>query len=306
MDLRHLRCFIALAEELHFTRAAERLHIEQSPLSRAIKELELDLGIQLFYRNHRRTQLTPAGSSFKQQLPRVFTALEQACASARAAAEGFVGVLRIAIADSVASSNLALALASCRENAPEIEIRLSAASLAEQHKGLLEDIYDVGLVQSDDTGYGLIAEPIWIEPIVAVLPKRHPLLAYREIPADKLLNYVLISLNKAKHAGYCRQIEQSLGSYGDKLHSAERVDSLKLALALVSAGYGFSLLAPSQMSMVQHEDILTRPLASETAELTTYLIRPDREASKPLQKFIAALHVVNEESATRFRDNEPT
>src|SRR3546814_9400514 len=88
MELRHLRCFLAVAEELHFARAAERLHIEQSPLSRAIKELEEDLGAQLFVRNTRSTRLTRAGQLFLEHVPRVFTALQQARDSVKAAANG--------------------------------------------------------------------------------------------------------------------------------------------------------------------------------------------------------------------------
>lgn len=81
MELRHLRCFVVLAEELHFTRAAERLHIEQPPLSRAIKELEDELGVVLFDRNRRGTVLTAAGAVFLQDVRRLFTVLEQARAA---------------------------------------------------------------------------------------------------------------------------------------------------------------------------------------------------------------------------------
>lgn len=86
MELRHLRCFLAVAEELHFARAAEQLHIEQSPLSRAIKELEEDLGVKLFVRTTRSTRLTRAGKLFLEHVPRVFTALQQARDSVKAAA----------------------------------------------------------------------------------------------------------------------------------------------------------------------------------------------------------------------------
>ncbi|KMZ13518.1 Transcriptional regulator, LysR family [Candidatus Burkholderia humilis] len=88
MELRHLRCFLAVAEELHFGRAAERLHVDQSPLSRTIKELEEDLGTPLFVRTTRSTRLTRAGRLFLDHVPRVLLALEQARSSVRAAAAG--------------------------------------------------------------------------------------------------------------------------------------------------------------------------------------------------------------------------
>ncbi len=91
MELRHLRCFLAVAEELHFARAAERLHIEQSPLSRAIKELEKDLGAQLFVRTTRSTRLTRAGRMFLEHVPRVLASLQQARDSVKGAANGFYG-----------------------------------------------------------------------------------------------------------------------------------------------------------------------------------------------------------------------
>lgn len=96
MELRHLCCFLAVAEALHFARAAQRLYIEQSPLSRTIKELEEDLGVLLFNRTTRSTRLTRAGRPFLGNVPRVFMALEQAGDSVKAAAAGFQEQLRAA------------------------------------------------------------------------------------------------------------------------------------------------------------------------------------------------------------------
>jgi len=106
MALRHLRCFIAVAEELHFSRAAERLHIEQSPVSRAIKELEFHLAAQLFERTTRCTRLTWAGKVFLQEAHRIFAAVDQAKTRVKAAATGYHGYLRIALSDGVALSRL--------------------------------------------------------------------------------------------------------------------------------------------------------------------------------------------------------
>lgn len=106
MELRHLRYFLAVAEELHFARAAERLHIDQSPLSSAVKELEEEVGARLFVRTTRSTQLTRAGRLFLEHVPRVFASIEQARDSVRSAANGFHGQLRIALSDGITPSRL--------------------------------------------------------------------------------------------------------------------------------------------------------------------------------------------------------
>lgn len=135
MELRHLRCFLAVAQELHFARAAQKLHIEQSPLSRAIKELEEDLGVQLFVRTTRSTRLTRAGRMFLENVPRIFASLQQARDSVKAAANGFHGQLRIAVSDGITPTCFSALLALCRQEEPEIEIRLAEIPLSQQIKG---------------------------------------------------------------------------------------------------------------------------------------------------------------------------
>ena len=170
MDLRHLRCFIAVAEELHFARAAERLHIEQSPLSRAIKELEEDLGVRLFDRTTRSTRLTRAGQVFLEHVPRVFSALEQASNSIRAVAAGYQDQLRVALSDGITPPRLSALLAQCRQDDPDIEIRLFEIPLSQQIRGLNDELYDVGFAQSADVGDGIVAEAAWSDPLVVVMP----------------------------------------------------------------------------------------------------------------------------------------
>ncbi|WP_153015400.1 LysR family transcriptional regulator, partial [Ventosimonas gracilis] len=122
MELHHLRRFVILAEELHFTRAAERLHIEQSPLSRNIKELEDDLGVTLFHRDRRGTRLTSAGRTFLKEARRLLTVMEQVRENVKAVASGLRGSLQIAVSDGVIDPRLSAFLARCREEEPETEI----------------------------------------------------------------------------------------------------------------------------------------------------------------------------------------
>ncbi len=182
MELRHLRCFLAVAEELHFARAAERLHIEQSPLSRTIKELEEELGAQLFVRTTRNTRLTRSGNMFLEHVPRVFAALQQARDSVKAAANGFHRQLRVALSDGISPSRLPALLALCRQEEPDVDIRLFEIPLSQQIKGLHDDLYDVGFAQSNEVGDGIVATPAWSDTLMVAVPARHPLLAHKRIP----------------------------------------------------------------------------------------------------------------------------
>nr|WP_208448215.1 LysR family transcriptional regulator [Burkholderia gladioli] len=148
MELRHLRCFLAVAEEVHFARAAEKLHIEQSPLSRAIKELEEELGVVLSARTTRSTRLTRDGKLFLDHVPRVFAALQQARDSVKAAANGFHGQLRIALSAGITPSRLPALLALCRQEEPEVDIRLTEVPLAQRIKGLHDDLFDVDFARA--------------------------------------------------------------------------------------------------------------------------------------------------------------
>lgn len=180
MDFRHLRAFIAVAEELHFSRAAARLNIEQSPVSRAIKELEEEIGTPLFQRNRRGTRLTRAGHVFLQDIRKVFDALEFAIGNAKAIASGFNGSLNIAVSDGVLEQRLSILLARCREDEPEIQIRLSEVPFSRQLSGLHTGIFDAGIARSHNVGKGIVAEAIWTDPLVVVVPAKHHLLLTRQ------------------------------------------------------------------------------------------------------------------------------
>ena len=289
MELRHLHCFLAVAEELHFARAAEKLHIEQSPLSRTVKELEEELGVQLFIRTSRSTRLTLAGRLFLKHVPRVFTALEQARESVKSAANGFHGQLRIALSDGITPSRLPALLARCREEDPEMEIRLFEVSLAQQLKGLHDDLYDAGFSMADEVGDGIIVEPAWEEELMVAVPARHPALAYKRIPLEEVLRYPLVLGDPAVCEGHARQIDRILRKQEKEPLVVQHVATFDVMMALVSAGLALGLAGTAHIAASREPGVVGRPLAGRSPMLTTYLLRRDTEPSQALARFIERL-----------------
>ena len=292
MELRHLRYFLAVAEELHFARAAERLHIEQSPLSRAIKELEEELGVVLFARTTRSTRLTRAGKLFLEHVRRVLAALEQARDSVKSAANGFHGQLRVALSDGVTPSRLPSLLALCRQEEPEVDLRFFEVPLSQQIKGLHDDLYDVGFAQSDDVGDGITAIPVWSDALMVAVPARHPLLAHKRIPLDELLRYPLVLCNPQVCEGHAKHVERVLRRADMEPLVAERVASCDLMMALVSAGFAIGLTGEAHIATSREPGVVARPLASRVPPLTTYLLHLDDEPSDVLARFIERVQAI--------------
>ena len=292
MELRHLRYFLAVAEELRFVRAAERLHIEQSPLSRAIKELEEELGVLLFARTTRSTQLTRSGKLFLEHVRRVFTALEQARDSVRAAANGFHGQLRVALSDGITPSRLPALLAQCRQEEPEVELRFFEIPLSQQIKGLHDDSYDVGFAQSDEVGDGIFALPVWSDPLMVAVPARHPLLAHKRIPLDELLRYPLVLCDPQVCEGPAKHFDRILRRTDMEPLVAERVATCDLMIALVSAGFALGLAGAARIAANPDSGVVARPLALRVPPLTTYLLYPDSEPSDELAHFIERVQAI--------------
>ncbi|MDY4313347.1 LysR substrate-binding domain-containing protein [Pectobacterium actinidiae] len=305
MDLRHLRCFLAVAEELHFARAAEKLHIEQSPLSRTIKELEEDLGEQLFVRTSRSTRLTRAGKLFMEHVPRIFTALQQARESVKAAANGFHGQLRIALSDGITPSRLPTLLALCRQEEPEVEIRLFEVPLSQQIKGLQDDLYDVGFAQSDEVGDGLVAKMVWSDALMVAVPARHPLLRHKRIPLEDVMRHPLVLCDPQVCEGYARQVDRVLRRADMEPLIAERVASFDLMMALVAAGFALGLAGAPHIAGSREPSVVARPLAGRSPMLTTYVLHREGESSQVLARFIERVQAIESPEGRTLPPLEP-
>ena len=286
MEFRHLRYFLAVAEELHFARAAERLHIEQSPLSRAIRELEEELGAQLFVRTSRSTRLTLAGKLLMENAPRVLLALDQARESVKAAANGFHGRLRVALSDGISPSRLPALLARCREEDPEIEIRLFEVPLAQQLSGRRDDLYDVGFSMADEVGDGIIIEPAWEDELMVAMPARHELLAHRRVPLDEVLQHPLVLGDPAVCEGHAKQIDRILRKQDREPLIEQYVATFDVMMTFVSAGLALGLAGAAHIASSREPGVVGRPLAGKSPMLTTYLLRRDAEPSQALARFI--------------------
>lgn len=286
MELRHLRCFLIVAEELHFARAAERLHIDQSPLSRTIKELEEELGVRLFIRTTRSTQLTRAGRQLLEHVPRIFTALDQARDGVKSATNGFLGQLRIALSDGVTPTRLSTLLARCREEDPEVEMRLFEVPLGLQIKGLHEDLYDVGFSMAEDGGDGILVTPAWEDELMVAVPARHPVLAFKQVPLKEVLRYPLALGDPAVCEGHARQIDRFLRKLDQEPLIAQRVATFDVMMTLVSAGLALGLAGEAHIASSREPGVVARRLAGKPYMLTTYLLRRDAEPSEMLARFI--------------------
>jgi len=179
IELRPLHQFVAVAEELHFGRAAQRLAMTQPPLTQAVQALERNLGVMLFERSRRSVALTPAGSALLEEARRLLRAAEALPAAVRAAAAGRTGQLRLAFVSSIAYGPLPLWLRAFREGHPDVQLRLREATLDVQLAAFAGDEIDAGFVLhapgAVPAGYGALSvliEPMWLALPEATQPLR--------------------------------------------------------------------------------------------------------------------------------------
>ena len=174
LELRHLRYFIAVAENLHFRKAAERLFISQPGLSRQIKQMEEDLDIKLFVRHNRKVQLTEAGAYLKIEVTRNLRNLDHILNYARLLQEGKDGHLKFGYVGSAMQEIIPKLLVNFKKEYPNIQFGLKELDNKKQIENLLSQDIDIGFVRLERVPRGLVLKPILKEPFCLVLPKNHP------------------------------------------------------------------------------------------------------------------------------------
>jgi DNA-binding transcriptional LysR family regulator len=148
-------------------------------------------------------------------------------------------------------------------------------------------LFDAGLAHATEVGEGIVVQSVWSDPLVIVVPARHPLLAHKRIPLEELIRYPLVLCHPEIYEGCYRQIERILRAVDAEPIVDEYAASFDLMMTLVAAGYGLSFANESHMLVCRHPEVVARPLARRPLMLTTYLLRPNTEPSEPLSRFVA-------------------
>lgn len=268
MELRHLRYFVAVAEELHFGRAAERLHMAQQPLSRQIRSLESEIGVALFHRTKRTVRLTEAGQAFWQEAQKTLEQAEHAIAIAQRIGRGEAGQLRVGFTGPILNSVLPMVIRQFKSRYPDIQLDLKRLSTEEQVLALHNQDIDVGLLHPPIDVPALALEVIYREPLMAAIPDSHPLAQGTTNP---------ISVQALAHEPFIlfpRQIGPNLydsiigfcQSAGFSPTVIQEAFPQQTILGLVASGLGVSLIHASA-DRIQQRGVVMRSLIEATPQL---------------------------------------
>jgi DNA-binding transcriptional LysR family regulator len=300
MELRHLRYFVAVAEELHFSRAADRLHIAQPPLSQQIRHLEQELGVTLLFRTRRRVELTDAGRAFLDEARRLLEQAERAARVARRAGGGEVGQLSIAFVPSADLDLLPRVLRLGHARFPDVELELQMLLPTAQLEGLRSGRLHVGLVRLPvAAGRDVVVEEIQSETLVAALPQRHRLARSRQVRLADLAGETILLFQRHVAPGYYDLLTSACLRAG----FTPRVfhpGALQTNLALISAGLGVSLL-PASIRNLRRAGVVYRPLAPPVPRVALALAYRRDERSAVVPAFVEMVRAVARGTAPRRR-----
>lgn len=275
MELRHLRYFVLVAEELSFTAAAHRLRVAQPSLSQQVRDLEREVGTALLSRTSRRVELTPAGAAFLEQARAILAQAVRAAEQARAIGLGLVGSLDIGLTGSVLLGPLGPLVAAFGERFPRVVVRLHEMSPREQQAALHARRTDVSFLRRPAEDPELSDELAWPETVAVALPERHPLAARRRIPLSLLRgeSFVFLRLEDSRFAQYLRECCVEAGFLPRISQQVVEAHSLT---SLVAAGLGVALV-PECVRTLSRPGVIYRPLQEPQPRADVRMIyRPDR------------------------------
>jgi DNA-binding transcriptional LysR family regulator len=290
MELRQLEIVVALSEELHFGRTAERVHLSQPALTQALSRFEAQLGTRLFERTSRRVTLTPAGAAL---VPRARALLEQAGDAADLVgriARGEQGTVRLGVVGSAMLNLLPELVRSVRARHPGIELDIREEIGATQVEELRQRKLDLGImhVASDATPEGLRILQLRAEPISVALPADHRLARRAALRLSELRDEPLVLVRPEREADTSRLYLAACADAGFAAHVGPQVTSLQAQLGLVAAGLGWAFVSRSVVETLDRSGVVFVALRGTAARLPIALAWPERGLTPPARLVRAA------------------
>lgn len=290
IELRHLRYFIAVAEELHFGRAALRLNISQPPLSQQIMQLETETGARLFNRTNRSVQLTAAGEQLLSDARAILLQVEQASDRAARLHRGEEGELRIGFTSSAPfTAVVSDALFRFRQRWPQVHIKMQEINTRQQLVPLHEGLLDLGVMRNTPLPADLRHQLLLSEPLYAVVHKAHPLAGAEKISVTALAAEPFVFFDPQGGTALYSDILALLHRYHIKPYITQEVGEAMTILGLVATGLGVSIL-PASFRRARLSDVVWLPLTEDDAISELWLVwSAGRELNAQMQNMMALL-----------------
>lgn len=286
IDLRKLRQFIVVAEELHFHRAAERLNMSQPPLTATVRRLEEEIGAKLLVRGNRVIRLTPAGTALLEHARLTVEQADLAVIAARDAAAGRTGTLRLTYVGSAMYGRLAETVRAFRRSFPDVRLELREATTAAQVTALREGVSDLAVLLPplpDDTG--LRMSEFDEDRFAIALPAAHSLAAKTEVELSDLADEPFVMWPAAEGRGFHHQVIQLCTAAGFVPQVVQEAHQIHGVLALVAVEIGVSVV-PASMTGFRADEIVYKPLEIAGSDFTLFLCRCDEPLSAAAQNFL--------------------
>jgi DNA-binding transcriptional LysR family regulator len=285
MELRHLRYFVAVAEESHFGRAARKLFISQPPLSRQIRDLEEELGLELLERSRHQVRLTDAGREFLDGARQTLAQAERAVGRAKQAALGRTGFLSIGYIPTGDLGVIPKVLRPFRKQHPHVQLELRSLPITPQVDELRRERIHVGFLRVPVHAPDLKIERIYTESLILAIQEKHPLARQRELRLSSLSSEPFLMFPRRLAPNYHDELIGFFRSAGFSPTIEHEVESLQTQLALVSAGLGLALL-PSSVREIRRSGVAYRDLAEPVPSVEMAVAYLERNRSEVLSQFL--------------------
>ncbi|WP_297428809.1 DNA-binding transcriptional regulator HcaR [uncultured Acinetobacter sp.] len=288
MELRHLRYFITVAEELNFSKAALKLYTAQPSLSQQIKDLEEDVGVKLLHRTKRKVELTEEGAVFLEQARLTLAQADKAVAMARQVSQAKQQMLRIGFVPVAEMKIFPYVLPNLRVQNSDLKIELLSMNNSDQSKAIKKGELDITFTRQNLQSDEIESQFVLREPLIFILPKDHPLAKYERIPVKALngIDFIIPAMEQSQTLH--NLILNFAKSHNIELNVVQKADNILFNINSIGMGLGCTIL-PGYIAPLTMSNTVIRPLDVELPHLDLYVSYRKNSTSLAVSKFIELL-----------------